>query len=420
MEETRPVRQTSIAGCIDCGAVVHKGVVTEGARLLCPRCRSVLENPKKNTINRTLALSLSGLMLFIPACFLPVLELNILGLSGNCTMIKGVMQMFGNGFWWMSFLVLFCSVIVPMAIFGLLIFITLSVKFNYSSAMLKTGLKLYRILHEWTMLDVYMLGILIAYIKMRDFGEISVSAGLYCFSASLVLAVFSTLAFEPRVVWNWIGSKQDGKYGIGELTSGSVLCTMCGMLCNRHTEDGRLLRKCGRCNATLHERKPSSILRSWALILTGFFLLIPANLCPITYIVYYGFGEPDTILTGIGCLIRDGMIPIAILVFIASIIVPIVKLIVLSFLLSAIHFKWRMNTYQCTVMYRFISVIGRWSMLDLFMLSILVAMVEMGAVSSIVPGVGATAFASVVVITMLAAMHFDPRLLWDLEESDNG
>ena len=417
MEQTRPVKQASITGCIDCGAVVHKDPLAAGNRLLCPRCRSVLVNPKKNSINRTLAFSISGLLIFLPACFLPILELNIFGLTGNCTMIKGVLQMFGNGFWWMSFLVLFCSVIVPLLIFCLLIFISLSAKFDYHTELLKKALKLYRVLHEWTMLDVYMLGILIAYIKMRDFGEISVFIGMYCFSASLVLAVFSTLAFDPGIVWHRIGSKSERvKDPVGPMTD-SVLCTTCGMMCRRHNEAGRLSKYCVRCNATLHERKPSSISRSWALILTGFFLLIPANVCPITYIVYYGFGEPDTILTGIGCLIRDGMIPIAILVFIASIIVPIVKLIVLTFLLTAIHFKWRMNKYQCTVMYRFISVIGRWSMLDLFMLSILVAMVEMGAISSIVPGVGATAFASVVVITMLAAMNFDPRLLWDLEET---
>lgn len=399
-------------GCPDCGAIVLTESVAEGYRLRCPRCNATLKNSVKNSINKTLAFSLSGLALFIPAFLLPVLELNILGLTGKCTMLKGVLQMFGNGFWWMSFLVLFCSVLVPLSVFMLLTFIAVSVKAGRYSGLLIKAMKGYRYLREWNMPDVYMLGILIAYIKLGDYGEVTACVGLYCFAAALLLGICTTLVFDPAEVWQKIGQGIDD---VQEASSGDgkgLLCNVCGRLSYAATSG----EPCPRCRSRLYDRKPKSVSRTWALTLTGAFLLIPANLCPITYIVYYGFGEPDTILTGIGCLIRDGMIPIAILVFIASIIVPILKLLVLGGLLSAIHFGWQMNTWQCTLLYRFISGIGRWSMLDLFMLSILVAMVEMGAVSSIVPGVGATAFATVVVITMLATMAFDPRMLWDMEE----
>jgi paraquat-inducible protein A len=155
------------------------------------------------------------------------------------------------------------------------------------------------------------------------------------------------------------------------------------------------------------------------MIITGFLLLIPANVLPITWVMRFGAGTPDTILSGIGGLMRSGMIPIAIIVFIASVIVPFFKLLGLSFLLLCIHFRWRLSPLHCTMIYRFISLIGRWSMLDLFMISLLAALVDMGTLSSVTPGPGATAFASVVVVTLFASMSFDPRLIWDLKENSN-
>lgn len=417
MNKTHFAKQKEMAGCSDCGAFVHKIKLRNGYNLSCPLCGAVLAKAKNNSINKTLAFSFSGLILFIPTCFLPVLKLNILGISGDCTMLKGVIQMFGNGFWWMSFIVFFCSVLAPLAVFLLLLFISASVKFNYYTRTLKKALKLYQILNKWIMLDVYMLGILIAYIKMKEFGDLSAGVGLYCFIGVLLIANLTTMIFDRRLVWEKIEEFTSIISPAVSDNTRCVLCMTCGRLCHKKISSDGLIYLCPRCNSKLYNRKPFSIKRTLAFVITGFLLLIPANLCPITYIVYHGFGEPDTILSGISCLIRDDMIPIAILVFIASVIVPIFKLMGLLFLLATIHFKWKVDTLQSTLMYRFISIIGRWSMLDLFILSILVALVDMGAVSSIVPGVGATAFASVVVITLFASMNFDPRMLWDIEES---
>lgn len=199
--------------------------------------------------------------------------------------------------------------------------------------------------------------------------------------------------------------------------AGLVLCNVCGKLIRVKTARESA---CPRCGTKVYARIPDSISQTWALVTTAFLLLIPANILPIGNVIHFGKGKPDTIISGVLSLIHEGMIPIAILVFVASIIVPLFKLIGISILLLAIQFKWKLNTFQCTMMYRFITIIGRWSMLDLFMLSILVALVDMGAVATVTPGPGATAFASVVVITVFAAKRFDPRLLWDLKENING
>lgn len=196
---------------------------------------------------------------------------------------------------------------------------------------------------------------------------------------------------------------------------GLVLCHACH-LAVRLPVPRPAAAYCPRCGSRLHARRPNSLSRTWALVVTAWICLFPANLYPVMTVVYLGDGEPDTILSGVIKLVQEDMVPIAILVFVASIMVPILKLLGLMVLLLTVQRGWRLNKRQCTVLYRVIEVIGAWSMLDLFMISILVTLVDLGSVATVLPGTGATAFATVVVLTMLAANSFDPRLIWDLQE----
>lgn len=203
-------------------------------------------------------------------------------------------------------------------------------------------------------------------------------------------------------------------------SQGLVLCNDCHLTV-RLPSPPPAACYCPRCGSRLHARNPNSIARTWALVVTAWICMIPANLYPVMTVIYLGDGDPDTILSGVIKLTQEGMIPIAILVFVASIVVPMMKLLGLMFLLLMVQRRWQLNKRQCTMLYRVIEVIGAWSMLDLFMISILVTLVDLGAVATIEAGTGATAFATVVVLTMLAAMSFDPRLIWDLQEQhDDG
>ena len=173
---------------------------------------------------------------------------------------------------------------------------------------------------------------------------------------------------------------------------------------------------CSRCGAQLSHRKPNSLARTWALIVAAYILYIPANVYPVMTVISFGRGEPDTILSGVESLLASGMWPLAVLVFFASIIVPLIKLFGLTLLLMSVHYKWYWRPKQRTILYRITEAVGRWSMIDIFMISILVALVRLEAVATIEPGMGATSFAAVVVLTMFAAMSFDPRLIWDAME----
>ena len=201
------------------------------------------------------------------------------------------------------------------------------------------------------------------------------------------------------------------------IDAGILTCTECHELNKQDPETDE--QTCTRCGALVHARRPDSLMRTWALLLTSAILYIPANLLPIMTINSLGQGSPSTIMAGVIELMQHGMIPIAAVVFIASILVPTFKLVGIALLLYSVQRHQPLSARQRIIMYRFIEFIGRWSMLDIFVIAILVAVVNFGRIASVEANLGAVAFASVVVLTMLAAVTFDPRLIWDNTESDD-
>ena len=201
------------------------------------------------------------------------------------------------------------------------------------------------------------------------------------------------------------------------IDAGILICTECHELNKQEADTDEQL--CTRCGALIHARRPNSLTRTWALLITAAILYIPANLLPIMTVNSLGQGDPSTIMSGVIQLVQHGMFPIAAVVFIASILVPTFKLVGIGLLLFSVQRHQPLSARQRIVMYRFIEFIGRWSMLDIFVIAILVAVVNFGRLASVEANLGAAAFASVVILTMLAAVTFDPRLIWDNTESDD-
>ncbi len=201
------------------------------------------------------------------------------------------------------------------------------------------------------------------------------------------------------------------------IDAGILVCNECHEL-NRQEPDSTS-QTCTRCGAIVHARRPNSIVRTWALLIAASILYIPANMLPIMTVSTLGQGSPDTIMSGVITLLKHGMVPIAAVVFIASILVPTFKLVGIGLLLYSVQRRQPLSARQRILMYRFIEFIGRWSMLDIFVIAILVAVVNFGRIASVEANLGAVAFATVVILTMLAALTFDPRLIWDNTESDD-
>ncbi len=174
---------------------------------------------------------------------------------------------------------------------------------------------------------------------------------------------------------------------------------------------------CPRCDAELHSRIPNSLTKTTALVFAAGFMYIPANILPIMNVTYLGTGQAETIIGGTIHLLEEGMWPLALIVFVASIVVPILKLLVLSGLLISIKLRSHWRPAQRTHLFHITEFIGRWSMVDIFVLAILVALVQFGNIASVDAGLGALSFAMVVILTMFAAHTFDPRLIWDAMDS---
>jgi paraquat-inducible protein A len=170
---------------------------------------------------------------------------------------------------------------------------------------------------------------------------------------------------------------------------------------------------CPRCGAALHRRKPASLPRTWALLMAAMLLYVPANVLPVMKSSSLFGAQSDTIWSGIVFLWDDGSWALALLVFFASMVVPLAKLVVLSALAASV--QWRMRAWPLlrTRLYRSIESVGRWSMLDIYVVTALVGLVQLQSVAQIEAGPGALAFGAVVVLTMLASLSFDPRLIWD-------
>ena len=173
------------------------------------------------------------------------------------------------------------------------------------------------------------------------------------------------------------------------------------------------LHRCPRCTSPLHLRKTNSLQRTVALIVTASLLYIPANILPIMTTDQLGRATDSTILGGVVILIHHGDLPIAAVIFIASVLVPLSKLFALSWLCWSVWHRHPTSHRQRARLYRATELVGKWSMTDIFVVAILVALIHLAGLLVITPGAAALAFGGVVVVTMLAAHAFDPRLIWD-------
>jgi len=199
--------------------------------------------------------------------------------------------------------------------------------------------------------------------------------------------------------------------------AGLLACHACGLL-NASPPSGHEAA-CARCSASLHERKPNSVARTWAFLIASAILYIPANVLPVMETGSIFGAQSDTIMSGVVYLWVSGSWPLAALIFFASVMVPLLKIIALTLLVISVQWHSSWAPYQRARLYRVVEFVGRWSMIDIFVVAILVALVQFQALATIRAGPGAIAFGAVVVLTIFAAETFDPRLIWDPVEDEN-
>lgn len=337
------------------------------------------------------------------------------GQRRTATLLTGPVTLVQDGLWELAAPVMFTSVIAPAAVVCLLLYTLLGLKMDRVPPGVRFAFRLHSRLRPWTMTDVFIVGYFVAYSKLGALARIDPGSGFYALFAFMVTTVAINAVVDAQSVWEVIDRRDPATPAAARATSPGprvVCCETCSLGC----EPAGPASRCPRCGARLHRRKRDSIVRTAAFAAAGLILYIPANLYPVLTVVRLGKGNPSTILGGVWELAAVGELPLAVIVFVASVAVPVFKLIGLGAMLLVAVRRRAGNPRHFTTLYRIVAAIGRWSMIDIFMASILGSLVKFGTVATIDPGPGAIAFAAVVILTMLAAESFDPRLMWDKAE----
>ncbi len=394
--------------CPDCGLFQHLPALAAGDVAVCRRCDAHLRKAHRNSLNRALWCYLGALVLLLLAMQLPFLSLRSVGRLYTASIFTGPARLGDHGMWEISLVVLTTLVGVPVLQLGLILTVLLGVRLPRPPRVLPRLWSWVEALRPWSMVEVFLLGAFVAYTRLQAIATVDVGPALYALAGVMLCMVAADVELDHEDVWEAFEARGLSADVPPQPQYGLIGCDCCGLVVQ-----ARPRSRCPRCRSRLRLRKPYSLNRCWALAGAAVCLYVPANIYPILTLIRLGRGQPSTIIGGVIELAQAQMWPLALLVLLASIVVPLFKLVALFSMLvmtadgSAARLRGR------TRLYRFVDSIGRWSMIDVFMLTILVALVRLGFVATVLPGIGAVAFAAVVVLTMFAAASFDPRLMWD-------
>ena len=413
-------RLDHLTACEGCDLLLTTADPSPGHSSVYPRCDTTISRRSTHSIAKTLSLSITGLLLYFRALLFPLMTFESFGFSDSSNIIESILIFFHSGYYFVSFMVLISAVIFPFLLLSLIFTLSLNLRLKRYPPFLPGFFRTYLKLEEWAMVEVYLLGIMITIIKMSDGADIHYHAGIFCFSALVLISMALTTVIDKGFFWRKIESgKYDPHHRKGSSLSVDVqpfttaaennllLCHICHKLSPASTT------LCPRCGDNLHPRKPKSIARTWALVLTSALFFIPANILPIMQVDFLGVPDRSTILDGIIYFFHTNSYFIGIIILTASILVPLFKIVGLIILLVSTRPCTPRYLRQKAKMYRFISFIGRWSMLDIFVIALLTVLVDFGFFTSIHAAPAATYFCFVVAATMLAAITFDPRIMWD-------
>jgi len=406
MIRSPPSLPSEAISCPHCGLVQSAPEASRGSVLECVRCGHTLSAPAVAGIDISLAFSAAALVLLLPSALAPLMSLTSFGVQRRSWLPTGVEALWKDGFASLAIVVFFFSIVIPFVYLGLMVYVLGALRLRISAPL---G-KLFRCaceLRPWAMIEVYLVGCCVAYTRLQDVGDVHIGLGGWCLMAATFAVLLATATLDEDAVWAALSVPDEPAR-----SHRTVHCDTCGLLVDAKDEHS----ECRRCGARVHRRKPATIQRTLALVIAGFLLYLPANLLPVLSVERFGRMEPNTILSGVRELVTLGLWPLAIVVFAASILIPLAKLCGLSLMLVMTHLRSRRWLVGRTQLYRFIDFIGRWSSIDLFMISILVALVQFGNLTRVRPQGGALAFAAVVIVTMLASRCFDPRVMWDAAE----
>lgn len=394
----------SVISCRDCGAVQLRPPVADYDLLRCGECDSQLERLTGRNLVTALALSMTTLVLLIPANLFPFLTTSVLGASRESHLISSVTAMWQDDWPGLAVVIGLFVVVLPIVRFTLLTTVLLLVHRQSRAPWLGPVFRWSNGLQIWAMADVFLLGLWVSYVRLSATIHTELGTGAYCFIGAALATLFTRATLDKDAVWERIRPSDDVPSA-----EGVVSCPSCEMV-TRHPKPGC---PCPRCGAPIERRTPSALSASIALTLAGMLLYLPANLYPIARIPIGLTPTSYTILGGVIELFDANLMGLAALVFTASFVIPFFKLVGLAWCIASVLRKSTVALSAKTKTYRVVEEIGRWSMVDPFVVACFVPVTQYNATFTSSAEPAATYFTAVVVLTMMAAHVFDPRLMWD-------
>ena len=430
-----------LIACHECDLLFRKPA-DAGPRVVasCTRCAAKLSAlaGAGGSLDGICAVTLAALISFCIAQACPVIGLHANGMTSDATLFGAVCSLWAGNMRVVAAIVFCSSTLFPLIELLACLYLLVPLRIGKLPPLFNQVLRVVQLVRPWCMVEVFMLGVLVTIVKMVSIADVIAGPGLFALAGlTVMLAVVAsfdtgrlwaiherlTSAHRASIRWSRVTGRRErfmrshpareaaSSPAVTARRAGLVGCHACGLV-QAHAE-GRTSQRCSRCGHPLHQRRQDSVTRTTSLLLAAVFAYIPANLLPIMHASSLGRSEDDTILGGVAYFWTSGDWPLAVVVFVASVLVPILKLAVLTLLALSARRGSAWRPRECTALYRLVERIGRWSMLDVFVVALTVTLVHFGSFAVITAGPAALAFAAVVILTMLASHQFDPRLIWD-------
>ena len=396
--------------CIECDATVSVRRPQEGEYAQCPRCHHKLQSGSHWSLKRCSLIALSILILMPFALGYPLLSLDLLGTKIDASVWKGIWKMAVEGYSYTAFMIFICAVLMPVSFAILVIMLQLSklLKIKPRNVLLFVGY-----IKPWVMFDVYLVALGVTMFKVREYATLEVEVYLIAFVFTALLTTLLFIKINLDDLWHDFYPEQKP---VTKSDKPLELCTACDYTFFKEDQeyDHHHRAICPRCASLIEIPESVKLQRVWATLVAGIIMLFPANLLPISGVYLTGSLSQDTLMSGVMSFISMGSYFVAFVVFFASIFVPVSKILIMLYLLASVHFKWRHSIKWQMRLLHIIHFVGRWSMLDLFVLALMMSLVTRGQIINFTVGPAAFYFGAAVFLTMISTSQFDSRLIWKI------
>ena len=392
--------------CRNCGLLQVQPEVERHDIVSCSRCKTQLEHSAGKSLDATLACAVAIMLLLIPAWTAPFLTASALGATRTSYLLMSISVVWSDGSPPLALIVFLFVLVFPLVRFGGLSIVLWTLRSGRRPAWLAPAFRVCNVLQTWAMLDVFLLGLLVAYIRLRTSLVVSLGMGAICFILAGFLSLIARATLDKAQVWRLIGADREA------ITTRTMACPACELV--MPYAEGSV--SCPRCYATVTARKKNPYSRSLALLLASGLMYLPANLYPIATIPIDVTPTSYTVLGGVIDLARSHLIGLAALVFTASFTIPLLKMLGLAWCASSALCRSCRFLVGKTRVFRVVEEIGRWSMVDPLTIACFVPVLQFNALIDGHAEPAVVPFSAVVILTTLAVQFFDPRKMWDVAE----